>query len=159
MQSVNLVLDANIVVDLVRGFTDAPSENQRDLATFVNTLGDSVRPVVSLHIVNVARTKLAEKYVGEAQADKLLTRTLNVLKTKGLVFDSTKEDYPALNLQCRSRFGTDTEDEAVVACAERKHASLVTNDRDLRSYMRQTRIVETWSLSEYVAQSTNLVAA
>ncbi|MCP4794233.1 MAG: PIN domain-containing protein [Actinomycetia bacterium] len=147
----NLVLDANIVVDLIKQAVGAeqPAREMRELNAALQT--DQYRPVISRHIAEVTATVL-RRSMPEESARTGLNYLGAWLRSVGGHVDTSKEDYQELSQRCWKRFGTDTEDEAVLACAERNEAAVVTNDRDFAQYLGDRKITS-WSLDSFTAKA------
>lgn len=165
MKRVCLVIDANVVVDLAREIGGQSTGQRTWLEAMCSSLNNPVRidgeavvmyPVMSEHIVRMAGQSL-HRYFPEAEAKRTHKLAVQAILKKGGLYDPTQEDYKTLARQCWAHYGTDTEDEAVVACAVRNRAAVLTNDRDLGGYL-DDRHIANWSTSELASAVTCAVA-
>lgn len=154
-----LVVDVNVVVLLALEVVGVHTGQRRILEALCGLLNRpvvidgidvTIRPVLTRHIVFTAETVLNRELANPETAAKALRFAVSRLTGKGGVYDSTEEDYKALSRRSWVRFGTDTEDEAIVAASERHHAAILTEDKDLRQYLGDRKIAH-WSLTELVS--------
>lgn len=152
-----VVVDVNDVINLTLEFAGVHTGHRAELETILQMLGRDVvindelvliQPVISRHIVDVARTVLRRR-MDALQLESVLKVALRRILVRNGIFDATVEDYRALSRLCWARGGTDTEDEAVVACAERKNAGVITEDKELLTYLNGRKI-PCWSIKEFV---------
>lgn len=157
-----LVVDVNVVVDLALEFTGVPTGQRRTLELICGAIGRRlvlenedviIRSVVTKHIVDTARTVLRRKVADEAQVERALGFALKRLLSRSGLYDDTVEDYTVLAKRSWVRYGTDTEDEAIVAAAERHRAAVLTEDKDLRQYLGDRKIAA-WSMQSLLAATT-----
>ena len=158
-----IVVDANVVVDLALELAGVRTGRRDEIEALLNRIGRDVvidgetvriRPVLSWHIVTVARGAVA-RYLGAEQADRMVVLAFKRLMARHGTYDPTVEDYQALARRCWARCGTDTEDEAVLACAERHHAAVVTNDADFRQYLGDLKVAA-WSVATFAADAVKI---
>lgn len=155
---VKVVIDVNAVIDLTLEFAGIPTGHRAELEALLHLIGREViiddeivliQPVISRHIVDVARTVLRRK-MNDSQIERVLQVVLRRILVRNGILDDTVEDYRALSQLSWARCGTDTEDEAIVACAERFNAGVITADKELRQYLT-ARKFPSWSIDEFVS--------
>lgn len=155
-----VVVDVHYVVDLALELSGVQTGRRAEIESMINLFGRTVvledevvhvRPLLSEHIYRTAKLVLGRR-LSPADAQRFaLGAAKYILRCDG-EFDATKEDYWALSRRAWVRCGTDAEDEAVLACAERYHASVLTRDADFRQYLSD-RKVATFTAVELVSAS------
>lgn len=159
MDDRNLVVDANIVVDTILAVSGKDTSRSNALKKLWALMGTSVlvegelvivRPVVSRHIAKVSRTVLLRKGLTDSEIDAGLRFVVSRVHATGGTLERADEDYKALSRRAWARHGTDTEDEAVLACAERNAAAVLTDDREFRQYLGD-RKVACFSATEFIS--------
>ncbi len=155
-QDCRVVIDVNVVVDLALELSGVRTGHRRALESLLGTLGEvtvwrgesvRLRPILSSHIVTTARSVL-RRGRGAQEAEVLLRAAVRNIHLRGGIYDDTREDYYVLAARARDFFGTDAEDEAVLACAQRCHAAVLTEDREFRQYLAD-RHVQCWGLEAF----------
>ena len=108
-----------------------------------------MRVVLSKHIVCMAYRPLVRRGIAHPEAVEAVMTAARLLWGTDGVRDDTDEDYKALDRRSWDRYGTDTEDEAVLRCAEAHTAGIVTDDQDFAGNLRD-RKVPSWSLDGFL---------
>jgi len=156
-----VVVDVHYVVDLGLEWAGVQTGRRQELVALLALLGRTavlddevvrIRPVLSEHIYQTALNVLSRTLSTQEATRALLAASKTILAQAG-VFDSTHEDYNELSRRCWARLGTDAEDEAILACAERHHASVVTRDADFAQYLGDRKVAH-WTATELVSAST-----
>lgn len=157
-----LVVDANILVDMCLEKAGVLTGRRGVLDRFLMAVSHPVEldgssvlvtMVLSEHIVKQAERALVVKYrfQPDAAARSVFVAAKFLLGDHGL-YDPTVEDYALLSRRAWYRLGTDAEDEAVLACAERTKAGVVTQDKEFLSYLVDSRHWPAWSLTAFAAK-------
>lgn len=155
----NLVVDVNVVVDLALEFAGVQTGQRQDLETLCGLLYRpvvlenelvTIRVVLTRHIMETAEVVLSRKLSDPHQVAGALRFAINKLHRKTGTLDGTIENYDELSKRSWARLGTDTEDEAIVAAAERHRAAVLTEDKDLLQYLGDRKIAH-WSLTGLIA--------
>jgi predicted nucleic acid-binding protein len=151
-----VVVDVNVVVDLALELGGVRTGHHRELEFLLGALGKVstmegepvlLRPVLSHHVLQTGYTVLRRGRSAEEAKVLLHAAAKNLFLRRG-VYDATREDYRALAASAQHYLGTDAEDEAVLACAQRSGAAVLTEDREFRQYLGD-RGIRCWGLAAF----------
>lgn len=131
-----------------------------DLVTIQAVLSEHILGEVRHFLVRDERRPngaLVREGLSGAAAERQIKKVVERLLGPGAEPDPTEEDYNLLGRRSWYRGGTGKWDEAVLACAERHGAALLTRDQRFHEYVSQRTDVTAWLPHEFVESISRLV--
>ncbi|MCL4413424.1 MAG: PIN domain-containing protein [Actinobacteria bacterium] len=174
-----LVIDSCVAGDIIDVGLKArlPFERKRDTKRVLALLGTplefhgevtSIEVVLSEHILGEVKHFLAREErlpngalvrpgLSVPDTERQVKGVIKLLLDAGAHPDPTEEDYDELGRRSWYRGGTGKWDEAVLACAERHGAAILTRDQKFHKYVQERTNVQAWYPHEFVEKLSRLV--